>query len=168
MPSLKRAKNGDWLARKAIPAELRDAYQRAYGIRQEERFRVPSGKSPGEAKAAFVEWLADIESRISTLRAAASGQPLELTHRQRQELIGRWYDWFVVQHTDDADTVAAWDLRHDRYQDAVEPPDSGQDGRWHQCRRSISGRRPWCCRGCPRGWLYPGGSHHERYSTATP
>lgn len=120
MPSLKRAKNGDWLARKVIPVELRDAYQRAYGIRQEARFRVSSSKSPGEAKAAFVEWLADIESRIGALRAAASGQPLELTHRQRQELIGRWYDWFLVQHTDDADTVAAWDLRHDRYQDAVE------------------------------------------------
>src|SRR5690606_38610931 len=96
------------------------AYELAYGIRREERFRLSTDRSPGEAKAAFAEWLADIEGRISALRAAANGRALELSHRQLHDLAGRWYDWFVVQYADDQEPVGAWDLRFERYQDAVE------------------------------------------------
>lgn len=35
IPTLTRTKNGDWFARKVIPSDVRDAYHRAYGIRQE-------------------------------------------------------------------------------------------------------------------------------------
>ena len=68
MTGLRRAKNGDWFSRKAIPDDVRDAY----GVRREERFRLSTDKSPGEAKAAFAEWLADIEGRIGALRAATN------------------------------------------------------------------------------------------------
>ena len=120
MTSLRRAKNGDWFSRKAIPDDVRDAYQTAYGVRREERFRLSTDKSPGEAKAAFAEWLADIEGRIGALRAAITGKALELSHRQLHELAGRWYDWLVVQYADDQEPVEAWDFRYERYQDAVE------------------------------------------------
>lgn len=120
MPALSRAKNGDWFARKVIPADVRDAYQRAYGLRQEERFRLTTDKSAGEAKVAYAEWVADIEGRIAALRSAASGAPLDLSHRQLHELVGRWYDWFILQHANDDVPVAVWDHRHEQYQDAVE------------------------------------------------
>ncbi|MGV8856557.1 MAG: hypothetical protein ACOH2L_18185, partial [Devosia sp.] len=68
MPTLTHAKNGDWFSRKVIPLDVRDAYQRAYGVRQEERFRR-SDLSPGNAKAEFGQWLADVERRIASLRS---------------------------------------------------------------------------------------------------
>ncbi|MGB3831398.1 MAG: hypothetical protein WA975_06005 [Mesorhizobium sp.] len=122
MTGLRRAKNGDWFSRKAIPDDVRDAY----GVRREERFRLSTDKSPGEAKAAFAEWLADIEGRIGALRAATTGKALELSHRQLHDIAGRWYDWFILQHTDDQEPVEAWEIRMDRYQDAVEAFDNGE------------------------------------------
>ncbi|UWL60720.1 tyrosine-type recombinase/integrase [Brucella pseudintermedia] len=141
MTGLRRAKNGDWFSRKAIPDDVRDAYQTAYGIRREERFRLSTDKSPGEAKAAFAEWLADIEGRISALRAAVAGKALELSHRQLHDLVGRWYDWFVVQYADDQEPVEAWDFRYERYQDAVEAfggdrPDDDED--WERSPRHAA------------------------------
>ncbi|WIY51468.1 hypothetical protein O9Z70_08160 [Devosia sp. YIM 151766] len=119
MPALFRAKNGDWFARKVIPPDVRDAYQRAYGIRQEERFRLTTDKSSGEAKAAFAQWVADVEGRIAALRSAASGEALELSHRELHDLAGRWYDWFIAQHTDGDASVEVWDHHYERYQDAL-------------------------------------------------
>jgi integrase len=119
MPALTRAKNGDWFARKVIPSEVRDAYQRAYGVRQEERFRLTTDKPAGEAKAAYAEWIADIENRIAALRSVSSGSPIELTHRQMHELIGRWYDWFILQHANDDVPVEVWDHHYERYEDAA-------------------------------------------------
>lgn len=116
MPTLSRAKNGDYFARKGIPADVRDAYQRAYGVRQEERFRLPSGKPPGEVKAAYADWVGQIEGRIAALRAAASGEPVELSRRQLDELAGRWYDWFIHQHAEDDTPVAVWDYHYARYE----------------------------------------------------
>lgn len=119
MPALTRAKNGDWFARKVIPSDVRDAYQRAYGVRQEERFRLTTDRAPGEAKAAYAEWIADIENRIAALRSASSGTPIELTHRQMHEFIGRWYDWFILQHASDDVPVEVWDYYYERYDDAL-------------------------------------------------
>jgi len=63
---------------------------------------MSTDKPPGEAKAAFAAWLADRESRIGALRAAATGKAPELSHRQLHDLVhdlaGRWYDWFVRHH----------------------------------------------------------------------
>jgi hypothetical protein len=49
MTSLTRAKNGDWFSRKAIPADVRDAYAKAHGVAREERFRLPSTVSQAKA-----------------------------------------------------------------------------------------------------------------------
>lgn len=42
MTSLRRAKDGDWFARKRIPDDVRAQYEAHYGKRQEERFRRPA------------------------------------------------------------------------------------------------------------------------------
>lgn len=119
MPTLTRAKNGDWFARKVIPSDVRDAYQRAYGIRQEERFRAHSGQTSNAAKLAYTEWLANVEGRIAALRSTRAGEGIELTTRQAHEIAGRWYDWFLHQHADGELPVEHWDHQHERYQDAV-------------------------------------------------
>lgn len=118
MPALTRAKNGDWFSRKVIPADVRDAYQRAYGVRHEARFRLSADKSQSEAKAAFGDWVADVEGRIATLRSADEGTARELTHRQLNELAGRWYDWFILQHASDDIPAEVWDDQRDRYEEA--------------------------------------------------
>lgn len=119
MTSLTRAKNGDWFARKGIPADVRDSYQRAYGVRQEERFRSPAGISQSKAKIEFSEWLAEIEARIVRLRGSLAGEAEELTHRQIYALVGRWYDWFIGQHEDDPLTPEAWSNLYERYEEAL-------------------------------------------------
>lgn len=119
MPNLTRAKNGDWFSRKVIPTDVRDAYQRAYGVRQEERFRR-SDLSQGNAKAEFGQWLADVEGRIAALRSAQAGESQSLTHRELHVLVGRWYDWFIAQHAAHPQTAEVWDYHHEQYQNLVE------------------------------------------------
>jgi integrase len=84
--SIERTKAGTWKARKTIPADVRDSYAKLYGQRWEAIHTLPAHLSPGEAKAAHAEWLAEVEERIATLRKAppvngASRLPLSPTAR---------------------------------------------------------------------------------------
>lgn len=119
MTTLSKAPNGDWFARKAIPPDVRDAYQIAYGVRQEARFRR-SKMSEAKARVAFAEWLAEVEGRIDALRSAQAGQPQQLTQRQAHVLVGRWYDWFIAQHSQQQHPVEVWDSHLDEYQAVLE------------------------------------------------
>lgn len=120
MPKLTRTTNGDWLARKVIPSELRDAYAQVHGVRQEARFRRPGTMPQGQAKAEFTEWLAEVEGRLALLRQATRGQEATLSQRQLQALSGEWYTWFVSRHSDNPGHVDDWDFRYDQIQDALE------------------------------------------------
>lgn len=113
MPSLTRAPNGDHFARKVIPADVRDAYATAFGVRQEARFRLRGDAPEAEAKRAWAEWLAEVEGRIGRLRAAASGSPVALSKRELHDLAGRWYVWFVARHRDEPGSKDRWELASD-------------------------------------------------------
>ena len=131
MPALSLAKNGDWFSRKVIPSDVRDEYQRAHGVRQEERFRQPSSMPAGQAKAEFAEWVAEIERRISALRTSKAGGAQELSTRQVHVLAGRWYDWFVQQF-EGITSVETFDFFYDQLQDIREAfgglsSDDGED-----------------------------------------
>ncbi|HEU4378660.1 MAG TPA: hypothetical protein VFR73_08795, partial [Hyphomicrobiaceae bacterium] len=56
MTALRRAPNGDWFSRKAIPADVRDAYRAVHGVSQEERFRRAASMPVERAKQEFREW----------------------------------------------------------------------------------------------------------------
>jgi hypothetical protein len=71
-----------WSARKAIPADARDAYKRLYGQGHEAKFYLKAEASPVEAKARFAEWLSEVESRIANIRASQAGEALQLSHRE--------------------------------------------------------------------------------------
>ncbi|UYQ73977.1 hypothetical protein OF122_09530 [Pelagibacterium flavum] len=119
MPKLSKAPNGDWFARKVIPADVRDAYQAAFGVRQEERFRCPQGTTQGRVKIEFTEWVAEIEGRVAKLRAVVVGERQELTQKQIHALVGRWYDWFVAQYDESPLSPEAWESLFERYEDAL-------------------------------------------------
>ncbi len=120
MTSLKKAKGGDWFSRKAIPEDVREAYLKAYGLRREERFRLPASTPSAKAMAEFRDWDATISSRIDQLRAARTGNGIALTQRQISTLSGDWYRWFVAQHEEEPGTPEAWDIQYERLLSAQE------------------------------------------------
>jgi integrase len=125
MPTLTRAPNGDHFARKGIPADIREAYAAAYGVRREALFRQPAGTPDPQVKKAFAEWLAEVEGRIAALRAAARGQPVSMTTREVHALAERWYLWFIARHENDPGSVELWESLSEQMQDVWE---SGFDG----------------------------------------
>ena len=127
MAKLIRSKNGDFVSRKGIPADVREAYTRLFrGAAKaplrvtkaggtltapkvwEELFRLPGSTSPSAAKVAWAEWSADIDTRIASLRAAANGEGRPLTRLNAQALAGKWYSWFLQQHEDDPRLPSHW------------------------------------------------------------
>lgn len=113
MTSLSKAKNGDWFSRKAIPADVREAYGVAHGVSREERFRKPSSVPRMQAVAEFRDWDAEISSRIDRLRSVTTGSTVSLTQRQISALCGEWYGWFTRQHEDEPGQAATWDYLHE-------------------------------------------------------
>jgi integrase len=108
MVALVRSKNGEFVARKGIPADVREAYARLYNVSWEAQLKLPAGTSKHEAKKRLGEWLAEVETRIAALRATANGQGQPLTKINAIALAGRWYTWFVGQHENDPGTPKRW------------------------------------------------------------
>jgi integrase len=98
MVGLVRAKSGGFIARKSIPVDVRDEYARLYKVRWEAQLRIPEGTPAPFAKTQHGEWLAEIETRIATLRAQRNGEGQPLTRLNAIALAGRWYVWFVKLH----------------------------------------------------------------------
>ena len=127
MAKLTRATNGDFVSRKGIPADVRDAYTRLYrgsakaALRitkaggkltapkvWEELFSLPGATSPSLAKVAWAEWCADVDTKVAGLRAAARGEGQPLTQINALALAGRWYSWFLKQHENDPRLPSYW------------------------------------------------------------
>ena len=81
MAGLKRTTTGAYASRKVIPRDVRPAYAAKYGNAWEEKFYLEPGVSEHEARARFGEWLADIETRVGALRAAAKNGAQPLTRQ---------------------------------------------------------------------------------------
>jgi hypothetical protein len=114
MAKLTRSKTGDFVSRKGVPADVRDAYSRLYRASSkaplrvtkaggsltvpkvwEELFKLPGSTSPAVARVAWAEWCADIDTRVAGLRAAVRGEGQPLTHINALALAGRWYSFFL-------------------------------------------------------------------------
>ncbi len=108
MTSLNQMSKGEFVARKGIPADVREAYSRLYKVSWEERLTLSANTPQHEAKTRHGEWLAEIETRIATLRAVAKGEGQPLTRINAIALAGRWYTWFVGQHENDPGTPKHW------------------------------------------------------------
>jgi integrase len=108
MVSLKRQKTGGYAARKGIPQDVRIEYATLYGMAWEEKLSIPPGTPPHEAKAKHGEWLAEIETRIASLRTAKKGERQSLTRQNAHALAGEWYKWFINQHENDPRPPSYW------------------------------------------------------------
>ena len=121
MTSLKRhPASGDWVARKGIPKDAREAYARLSGGGWEASFRRPGNLTPPEAKRQFSEWLAEVEGRISRIRSEAAGEGTTLTTRQARALSGEWYRWFLAQHEEEPGDAAGWASLQEKLTDTIE------------------------------------------------
>lgn len=127
MVTLSHARNGDWFARKGIPADVRPAYKAAFGVSQEERFRRPGSMSANRAKQELREWDATVSSRIEALRGAAKGQGRTLTQKECHALSGEWYSWFLAQHEDEPGAPGDWDLVLEHFRGAAAAFEDGTD-----------------------------------------
>jgi hypothetical protein len=101
-------RNGHGIARKGIPADVRDKYARLYGVRVEAHLKLPGGTPRHEAKVRLGEWEAEIETRMATLRAQRKGEGRPLTKLNAIALAGRWYIWYVKQHEADPGPAKHW------------------------------------------------------------
>ena len=108
MVSLKRSKTGEWIARKAIPADARAEYRSLHGVGREVILRAPASTSKAQAKAQLGQWLAEVETRIERIRAAARGTGQPLTQRNALALAGLWYVWFLARHDDNPGSPEHW------------------------------------------------------------
>ncbi len=79
LASMTRANSGAYSVRKAIPADVRDEYERLYGQRWEAKLRLPASMRPQEAKAKQAEFLATVETRIQAFRHAKTGRTRSLS-----------------------------------------------------------------------------------------
>jgi hypothetical protein len=102
-------KTGAYIARKGIPADVRDAHEKLYGARWEAKFYARGSGPLHEVRRRFSEWQAGISSRIEALRRAARGEGRTLSHREAHALAGEWYAWFVAQHEDEPGGHEEWD-----------------------------------------------------------
>ena len=131
MTRLRRTPNSGYSARKGTPTEVRDAYLAAHGKRQEERFSRPSTVPQSTAESEFDDWKAEVNSRISGLRAQARGEgEPTLLPRQARALAGDWYTWFVAQHEADPGTPEQWEAMgeaHDELCLRFDPRDQNSD-----------------------------------------
>ena len=93
---------------------MRASYKRLHGVSREAIFKAPAETPKAEARAKYCEWLAQVESTISTLRAAAKGEGQPLTQLNALALAGKWYRWFLAQHEDDPGQPEQW-RRQARY-----------------------------------------------------
>lgn len=115
MAALKSTTNGETKSRKAIPEDVRAEYKRLYGVSREAILKVPAGTSAARAKALHGQWLAEVETRIERIRAAAKGEGQPLTRLNALALSGRWYSWFVERHQSDLRSPAHWSSKKDHF-----------------------------------------------------
>lgn len=118
--------------RKAIPADVRDEYERLHGQRWEAKQTLPASTRPQEAKAAQAEFVATVERRIQAIRDARAGRTRSLNEREALALGGEWYVWFTAPHEDNPGLPERWASLRDALSELLEGDEGefNEDGDW--------------------------------------
>jgi integrase len=112
-------RNGGWTARKRLPKDVRAEYSRLYGNSSEEWFSV-GPKPAGDARREAHEWSAEIETRITNIRAGRTGSGQSLSRKDAYALACEWYSWFVARHEDQPGNPQLWEARWLSFLDDLE------------------------------------------------
>ena len=107
---LKPAPRGGFVARKAIPRDVAEAYGRLFGHGklQWEAWFNSGPVSFQTAKQRHRDWSNVIEARIANIRAERKGEGLSLTAQEARALAGEWYHWFIARMTTNKWSISAW------------------------------------------------------------
>jgi integrase len=117
MVKLRQDSNGNYIARKRLPDDVRDEYGRRHKARYEAKFFARAGVGPNAAKQKFREWDAEVTARIDAIRAELRGEGVTLTRQQARALAGEWYQWFVARHP--TSDLEKWDAIRDQVHEAL-------------------------------------------------
>jgi hypothetical protein len=98
MVSLSQDNKGKYRARKRLPDDVREEYGRLYGARHEAKFSAPTDVTKQEAIRRYGVWLAEIEARISSIRAQRNDHDMSSSRLQTRALAGDCYRWFIKRH----------------------------------------------------------------------
>jgi hypothetical protein len=101
MVSLRRDGNGNFIARKRLPDDVREEYGRLYGARFEAKFSVRANLGKQIAQQKFHQWATEVEQRIEAIRKAQRGEGIDLDRKNAAALAGQWYEWFVARYEDE-------------------------------------------------------------------
>jgi hypothetical protein len=116
MVSLGQDDKGNYKAKKRLPDDIREDYGRLYGQRLVAKFHRPASTKPNVARQEFNEWLAEVESRIDSIRAQRDGSGRKLTRIEARKLAGDWYEWFIERRSETSLEDLEW--RRDEVNDA--------------------------------------------------
>ena len=108
MVTPRRSESGSVKARKVIPKDVRAEYQSLYGVSAEAKLTVSAGTPAHEVKILVSDFLAEVETRTATIRAAQRGEGQSLSQRQAFALAGEWYVWYVGRHEENPGTAEHW------------------------------------------------------------
>lgn len=113
---LSPTKSGGWFARKRIPKDIQDAYEKLYGIRWEERLTLEPMASTN-AKARVRDWQNEIEAHVANIRAEREGDGQ--TPMQARALSGEWYHWYVERHQAHPESAEHWEFFRDQINETL-------------------------------------------------
>jgi len=117
MVKLRQDSNGNFVARKRLPDDVRDEYGRRHGPRFEAKFFARASVGANAAKQRFRQWDADVATRIEAIYAERNGVGVPLTRQQTRALAGEWYDWFVARHP--LQNLRTWEDLRDQVHEAL-------------------------------------------------
>ena len=125
MVKLRQDTNGNFIARKRLPDDVREEYGRRYGARLEAKFSARASVGVDAAKQKFRKWDAEVTARIAAIRAELKGEGIPLTRQQARALAGEWYAWFVARHP--LRDAQKWEDLRDRVHEALKEAVSDDD-----------------------------------------
>jgi hypothetical protein len=107
MVSLRRDSNGNFIARKRLPDDVRAEYGQRHKARYEAKFFARASLGKQIAQERFHLWAAEVDQRIEAIRKARRGEGIDIDREQAAALAGEWYLWFVAKYEkEDADPEA--------------------------------------------------------------
>jgi len=128
MVKLRQDNNGNYIARKRLPDDVREEYGGRYKARYEAKFFARASVGALAAKQKFREWDADVTSKIAAIRAELTGQGIALTRQQARALAGEWYHWFIARHP--TANLEKWETIREQVHDALR--DTVGHAEWEQ------------------------------------
>jgi hypothetical protein len=102
-------KKNTYVARKRLPADVREEYERRYDAGSEAVLRSAASKGKAVALERFAKWEVEVNQRIDLIRKEQRGEGINLDFKQAVALAAEWYRWFVAKYEDNPGDPEAYE-----------------------------------------------------------